>query len=146
VGVHYAWVVAGVRFLTALTTAGAVGTPLTQEFGWDTGQISVHWRFGLFRSSSGFTGVGLSVFAVFYGLDWIATVPPTLRLADKAIGRERAPIVFGGFTAHQLGAATAEFGAGSSRSRLATYLPAFYIAGAPRLVAGPMPRPITRGI
>jgi hypothetical protein len=44
--VHYAWVVLAVTFVTALTTAGAVGIPgalilpLTQEFGWDTAQIS----------------------------------------------------------------------------------------------------------
>ena len=37
----------------------------------------------------------LLVFAVWYGLDWIATVPPTLRLANEAFGRTRAPIVFG---------------------------------------------------
>lgn len=95
------------------------------------------WYYGLrglallFLPTSGFTGIGLAVFAVFYGLDWIATVPPTLKLANAAFGRERAPIVFGWiFTAHQIGGATAAFGAGLSRTILATYLPAFYIAGA----------------
>jgi sugar phosphate permease len=100
------------------------------------------WYYGLrglallFLPISGFTGVGLGVFAVFYGLDWIATVPPTLKLANAAFGREKAPIVFGWiFTAHQLGAATAAFGAGLSRTMLTTYLPAFYIAGAACLAA-----------
>jgi len=77
-----------------------------------------------------FTVIGLSAFAVFYGLDWVATVPPTVRLTAERFGAERANLTFGWiFTAHQLGAATAAFGAGFSRSDFATYLPALYVAG-----------------
>jgi sugar phosphate permease len=90
----------------------------------------------LLLPSSGFTGYGLSLFALFYGLDWIATLPPTVKLAATAYGRARAPIVVGwSFTAHQLGAATAAYGAGLSRTLLSTYLPAFYIAGVACLFA-----------
>ncbi len=54
-----------------------------------------------------FSVVSLSLFAVFYGLDWVATVPPTVRLAADAFGPERANVTFGWiFAAHQLGAAT----------------------------------------
>ncbi len=95
------------------------------------------WYYGLrglsllYLPSSSFTIYGMSFFAVFYGLDWIATVPPTVRIATTVFGRERAGIVFGWvFAAHQLGAATAAYGAGLSRTVAATYLPAFYIAGA----------------
>jgi hypothetical protein len=57
-------------------------------------------------------------------------VPPTVRLTAERFGAERANLTFGWiFTAHQLGAATAAFGAGFSRSDFATYLPALYIAG-----------------
>jgi len=85
---------------------------------------------------STFTLYGLSVFAMFYGLDWIATVPPTVKLAGTAFGRERAPMVFGWiFAAHQVGAATAAFGAGLSRTLLLTYTPALYAAGTACLVA-----------
>src|SRR3546814_5875021 len=64
---------------------------------------------------------------MFYGLDWIATVPPTIKLAATAFGRERAPMVFGWiFAAHQIGAAVAAFGAGLSRTLLLTYTPALY--------------------
>ena len=78
---------------------------------------------------STFSLYGLSLFAIFYGLDWVATVPPTVKLAAKSFGREKAPLVFGWiFTAHQLGGAVAAFGAGLSRDILATYLPAFYLA------------------
>ena len=55
--------------------------------------------------------VGLSAFAVFYGLDWVATVPPTVRLTAERFGAERSNVTFGWiFAAHQLGAATAAFG------------------------------------
>ncbi|AQV97581.1 MFS transporter [Cupriavidus necator] len=85
---------------------------------------------------STFTLYGLSIFAMFYGLDWIATVPPTVKLAATAFGRERAPMVFGWiFAAHQIGAAVAAFGAGLSRTLLLTYTPALYAAGAACMVA-----------
>ncbi|WP_374377445.1 MFS transporter [Dongia sp.] len=100
------------------------------------------WYYGLrglsllYLPASDFTFVGLSVFAVFYGLDWIATVPPTVKLCAERFGRERANLIFGWvFAAHQLGAATAAYGAGWSRTELDTYLPAFFTAGALCLVA-----------
>jgi sugar phosphate permease len=79
---------------------------------------------------------GLSLFAVFYGLDWIATVPPTVRLATNCFGREKAPMMFGWiFTGHQLGAAVAAFGAGVLRTAMDGYLEAFMLAGLACLVA-----------
>jgi len=100
------------------------------------------WYYGLRGLSlmilpfTDFTFYGLSLFAMFYGLDWIATVPPTVKLAAQHFGRERANLVFGWvFTGHQIGAATAAFSAGLSRTMLATYLPAFFIAGALCLIA-----------
>ncbi|WP_158816799.1 MFS transporter [Methylocapsa sp. S129] len=100
------------------------------------------WYYGLrglsllYLPYSTFTFYGLSLFGAFYGLDWIATVPPTVRLSAQAFGKERAGIAFGWiFAAHQLGAATAAFGAGLSRSILLSYLPAFFAAGAMCLVA-----------
>jgi predicted MFS family arabinose efflux permease len=85
---------------------------------------------------SDFSLASLSVFAVFYGLDWIATVPPTLRLATQAFGEQRAPIVFGWILAtHQLGAATAAFAAGAMRQAEGSYLHAFVIAGSTGLIA-----------
>jgi len=100
------------------------------------------WYYGLRGLSlialpfSTFSIYGLSLFAVFYGLDWIATVPPTVKLAGKTFGREQAAMVFGWvFTGHQLGAATAALLAGLSRDVLASYLPAFYGAGVACLLA-----------
>ena len=95
------------------------------------------WYYGLrglslvFLPFSDFSFYGLSLFAMFYGLDWIATVPPTVRLTAQRFGPERANLVFGWiFAGHQLGAGTAAFGAGLSRTVYASYLPAFFIAGA----------------
>ncbi len=75
-------------------------------------------------------------FAAFYGLDWVATVPPTARLTADAFGKERLGIMFGWIVAaHQLGAAAAAWGAGTVRSELGGYHPAFVAAGALCLVA-----------
>ncbi|MGX5722136.1 MFS transporter [Shinella zoogloeoides] len=94
------------------------------------------WFYGLrgfsliYLSFSGFSMLELSVFAVFYGLDWVATVPPTVKLAAENFGREKAGLVFGWvFAGHQLGAATAAFGAGYLKSDYNTYMPALQIAG-----------------
>jgi MFS family permease len=90
----------------------------------------------LYLPFTGFSFYGLSLFAVFYGLDWIATVPPTLKLTIDRFGRERANVVFGWiFAGHQLGAASAAFGAGLSRTELSSYLPAFFTAGFLCLIA-----------
>jgi MFS family permease len=100
------------------------------------------WFYGLrglslvYLSLSGFSVIELSVFAVFYGLDWVATVPPTVKLAAERFGRERAGMVFGWiFAGHQLGAATAALGAGMLRTDALTYMPALYIAGTMCVVA-----------
>ncbi|WP_338833390.1 MFS transporter [Bradyrhizobium septentrionale] len=114
------------------------------------------WYYGLrglsllFLPLSDFTFYGLSLFAMFYGLDWIATVPPTVRLTAQRFGAERANLVFGWiFAGHQLGAGTAAFGAGLSRTLYQSYLPAFFIAGAlcvfaaliALAIARPQPKP-----
>ncbi len=91
-------------------------------------------------------GVGLNVFTVFYGLDWIATVPPTVRLATDAFGADDAPIVFGWvFAAHQVGAGMAALGAGIIRTRLGDYHHAFVISGLMCLVAAVMALFVNRG-
>jgi sugar phosphate permease len=124
--------------------------------GWLSDRVDSRWLlfcyYGLrglsllYLPSSAFTLYGLSLFAVFYGLDWIATVPPTVKLTAVYFGREKAGVVFGWiFAAHQLGAATAAYGAGLSRSALSTYLPAFYAAGAVCLIAAVLSASIGRG-
>ena len=103
------------------------------------------WYYGLRGLSlfwlphSEFTFYGLGLFAMFYGLDWIATIPPTVKLAGAAFGPQKAGMVFGWvFAAHQLGSATAAYGAGLTRTLLLTYTPALYAAGAACLIAAGM--------
>ncbi len=85
---------------------------------------------------SDFSFLSLSVFTVFYGLDWIATVPPTVRLANASFGEREAPIVFGWiFAGHQIGAAVAAVSAGMSRTVEGRYLEAFVAAGLTALLA-----------
>lgn len=103
------------------------------------------WYYGLRGLSlfwlphSEFTFYGLGLFAMFYGLDWIATVPPTVKLTAQHFGPQKVGLVFGWiFAAHQLGAATAAWGAGLTRTLLLTYTPALYAAGLACLVAAVM--------
>ncbi|MBD3921929.1 MFS transporter [Paenibacillus sp. PR3] len=95
------------------------------------------WYYGLRGLSLLFLPYALSagptellVFSVFYGLDWIATVPPTVKLATQEFGKERSGMIFGWVVvAHQLGASTAAYGAGAIRDWLGTYSTAFVSAG-----------------
>jgi MFS family permease len=99
------------------------------------------WYYGLrglslmFLAFSGFGPAQLAVFAVFYGLDWVATVPPTVKLTSAHYG-SNANMVFGWvFAGHQLGAACAAYGAGFTRTTYDSYLPAFFTAGALCVIA-----------
>lgn len=79
----------------------------------------------------------LKWFAIFYGLDWVATIPPTVRLASDLFGRSNAGVMFGWIAAaHQLGAAFAALGAGAMRTAFGDYSGAFWIAGSVCLLAG----------
>jgi sugar phosphate permease len=79
----------------------------------------------------------LKWFAVFYGLDWVATVPPTVRLTADLFGRQNAGVIFGWIAAaHQLGAALAALGSGAIRTSYGDYRPAFWISGTICFLAG----------
>ena len=69
-------------------------------------------------------------FVIFYGLDWLATVPPTILLCRTVLGPERATVVYGWvFAAHQIGGSIAAFGAGVARVKFGDYAAAFYASG-----------------
>lgn len=138
--------------MTATAAAGVLAMMGACDFvgtigsGWLTDRYDSRWLLFMYYGLRGlslmvlpfssFSIYGLSLFAVFYGLDWIATVPPTVRLAGAEFGREKAALVFGWvFCGHQIGAAVATFGGGWSRDAWATYLPAFFAAGVMCLVA-----------
>jgi sugar phosphate permease len=82
---------------------------------------------------------GLSMFAVFYGLDWIATIPATIRLTAGRFGTQGTGIMFGWLMViHQIGGATAAFVAGMLRMDLGSYLEAFILSGLLCLIAAVM--------
>ncbi|GJD59237.1 MFS transporter [Methylobacterium dankookense] len=130
----------------------------TTASGWLTDRVDARkllaWYYGLRGLSliflpQAFDGslYGLSLFAVFYGLDWIATVPPTVSLAGKAFGEENAALMFGWIAAaHQIGAAAAAWGAGLVRTGTGDYASAFVSAGFLCLVAAAMALMIGRGL
>jgi predicted MFS family arabinose efflux permease len=72
----------------------------------------------------------LAIFTVFYGLDWIATVPPTINISRQIFGVNKSGIIYGWiFASHQVGAAAAAFGGGVIYKFFNTYTWAFFLAG-----------------
>jgi predicted MFS family arabinose efflux permease len=138
--------VAGATLLALIGVFDMVGTIAS---GWLTDRrdprVLLFWYYGLrglsllalpyaFRSH-----LGLVAFAVFYGLDWVATVPPTVALTADTFGRERVGVVFGWiFASHQFGAAFAAWAAGATRSWTGDYETAFFVAGGICLLASAM--------
>ncbi len=146
--------VQGAALLAAMGLFDLVGTTASGWLSdrWDN-RVLLSWYYGLrgvalillpicLGSASG----GLPVFAVIYGLDWIATVPPTVRLTSDAFGKARAAMMFGWiFAAHQLGAAAAALGAGALRSWTGDYERAFITSGALCLMTAGLVLQIGRG-
>jgi predicted MFS family arabinose efflux permease len=130
--------VRGAGMLAMMGVCDLVGTTLS---GWLSdrfnNRVLLFWYYGLrglalifLPFAFGYQYFGLPLFGLFYGLDWIATVPPTVRLTTDVFGSRDAPVVFGWVVAgHQLGAAFAALGAGMLRSTLGTYTMAAMISG-----------------
>ena len=136
----------GVRAASMLATMGLFNFAGTIASGWLSdrfdNRLLLAGYYGLRGLSllwlpfGNFDMVSLAVFAVFFGLDFIATVPPTVRLAVQHFGPQAGPIVFGwAFASHQLGSAVAALGAGLVRDTLLVYDPAFLAAGLACLAA-----------
>jgi sugar phosphate permease len=143
----------GIQEVTAaslLATIGVFDVIGTTCSGWLTDRIDSRWLLCWYYSLRGLSllflpyalntsFLTLAVFVVFYGLDWVATVPPTVRLVADNFGREHVGIMFGWImAAHQLGAATAAFGAGAIRTWLGNYQISFLTGGILCLLAAGM--------
>lgn len=124
-----------------LALVGAFDIAGTVASGWLTDRYDSRLLLGMYYGLRGLSLLVLPsllaaslhpsmlVFVLFYGLDWIATVPPTIALCRERFG-DAGPVVFGWvFAAHQFGAALAATGAGLIHDRLGAYDTAFYIAG-----------------
>jgi sugar phosphate permease len=138
-----------VRAAQLLAVMGIFDILGTTASGWLTDRFSSRYLlFGYYTvrgvsllflplTLSGGDANGLGLFAVFYGLDWVATVPPTVRLTSEAFGRENTGVIYGWIGAsHQLGASMAAFGAGAIRTVSGDYATAFYISGVLCVLAG----------
>jgi sugar phosphate permease len=152
------WLLAGSFFVCGASTNGLIGTHLvpacgdhgipevraagllammgvfdlagTTLSGWLSDRYSSRWLLFWYYGLRGLSLLYLPIFAVFYGLDWIATVPPTLRLIGNRFGAARAPMVFGWILAgHQLGASAIAYVAGAIRTEVGSYDAAFYLSG-----------------
>jgi sugar phosphate permease len=134
----------GMSAVTAASLLAVIGVfdlVGTLGSGWLTDRVDprrlLFWYYGLRGLSLlalpfviGSSNLGLIAFVVFYGLDWVATVPPTVAITAHAFGRARVGVVFGWvFGAHQLGAALAAWGAGAARTWFGDYQGAFVTAG-----------------
>ncbi|MBV8666266.1 MAG: MFS transporter [Burkholderiaceae bacterium] len=146
--------VSGAGILAAMGMLDLLGTTMS---GWLTdrydSRILLFWYYGLrglallfLPQAFGLGYFGLPVFALFYGLDWIATVPPTVRLANDVFGRMAAPVVFGWIAAgHQLGAAFANFLSGTLRASLGTYTASSMLMGGVCVACAVLVLQINRG-
>ncbi|TAK20433.1 MAG: MFS transporter [Chloroflexota bacterium] len=136
--------IAAAGFLAIIGVFDVVGTMVS---GWLTDRYDsrrlLMWYYGLRGLSLFFlpyaydAGVsGLTIFAVFYGLDWVATVPPTIRLTADVFGRERVATYFAWVLAiHQIGGAAIALLAGVVRSWQGSYGLAFVASGFLCLIA-----------
>jgi sugar phosphate permease len=140
---HHLTAVTGASLLALMGLFDVIGTTSS---GWLTDRLDPRHLLAWYYALRGLAVIALPVafgsgwalvaFAVFYGLDWVATVPPTVAITADTFGRERVGIVFGWiFASHQLGAAFAAWAAGASRGWFGTYDYAFVTAGVLCLVA-----------
>jgi MFS family permease len=130
-----------------LATIGVFDVAGTIFSGWLTDRVDPRVLLGVYYIGRGVSLLTLPVllsphaepstwvFIIFYGLDWVATVPPTIALC-RTYFADRTPVVFGWvFASHQLGAAVAAFGAGYLRDEHGSYDIAFYVAAGLCVVA-----------
>jgi len=115
-------------------------------------RILLFWYYGLRGLSlvvlpfTNFDVVSLTIFAAFYGLDWVATVPPTVTLTNEVFGKQDAPVIVSWIVAgHQIGGALAALGAGETRYLAGSYVPAFLASGVACLMAALLVLRIARG-
>lgn len=146
IGTHFipACIEHGIPEVTAASLLALIGIfdiIGTTASGWLSDRFNnrwlLFWYYGLrglslmlLPSALNSSHFSLGLFIVFYGLDWVATVPPTVRLTSDIFGKQQAGILFGWIlAAHQIGAAVAAYGSGALHTMLGSYTFTFFTAG-----------------
>ncbi len=144
--VNGAWVLAGLGVFSLI--GSTVSGWLCDRY---NPRVLLFWYYSLRGLSlmvvpfTAFDPVSLSLFSIFYGLDWVATGPPTFALTNEVFGRKDTPVIISWiFVGHQIGGAFAAFGAGAVRSATGDYFLAFVTSGLACLLASLLVLRITR--
>lgn len=124
--------------LAIVGTFDVIGTIAS---GWLTDRVDSRWLLLAYYGLRGLSllaldqvlgpeiGAGLWVFIIFYGLDWVATVPPTVALCRQHFGLADSGIVFGWvFASHMIGAGASASVAGWLRTTTGSYHTAWLLA------------------
>jgi MFS family permease len=144
--------IGGAGILASLGVFSLIGSTLS---GWlcdrYNPRVLLFWYYGLRGLSlillpfMEFDLVSISIFSIFYGLDWVATGPATFALTNELFGRRDTPVIVSWiFAGHQVGGALAAVGAGTVRSMTGDYLLAFLISGLACLCAALLVLRVTR--
>jgi sugar phosphate permease len=140
---HGMTAVAGASLLALMGVFDIVGTTVS---GWLTDRMDPRKLLAWYYALRGLAIIALPMafgstaalvaFAVFYGLDWVATVPPTVALTNEVFGKKDAPVIVSWIVCgHQIGGAVAALGGGFMRNATGSYLAAFMASGAACLIA-----------
>ncbi|MGH2998918.1 MAG: MFS transporter, partial [Gaiellaceae bacterium] len=151
---HGMTAVAGASLLALMGVFDIVGTTVS---GWLTDRMDPRKLLAWYYALRGLAVIALPMafgstaalgaFAVFYGLDWVATVPPTVALTADHFGPQRAGVVFAWvYASHQIGAAFAAWAGGASRGWFGSYTLAFVSAGIACLFASGLSLRIKRPV
>lgn len=140
-----------------LAVVGIFDIAGTVASGWLTDRLDPRWLLGIYYAGRGISllalnavlapGIepGMWVFIIFYGLDWVATVPPTMALCRTHFGLQRSGVVFGWvFASHMVGAGVGASLAGWMRTQQGTYHMAWILAAALCLAASVLAMTIPR--
>jgi MFS family permease len=132
----------GIAEITAagmLALMGAMNIVGTISSGWLTDRYDPRKLLAIYYGFRGLsllllpwinTPAGLAFFAILFGLDYIATIPPTVSLVADTFGRRQVGTVYGWvFCAHHIGAAIAAWLGGVTREAVGSYGIAFFAAG-----------------
>jgi MFS family permease len=144
--------VGGAGILASLGVFSLIGSTIS---GWlcdrYNPRVLLFWYYGLRGLSllvlpfTEFDLLSISIFSIFYGLDWVATGPATFALTNELFGRRDTPVILSWiFAGHQVGGALAAVGAGTVRGMTGDYLLAFLISGLACLCAALLVLRVTR--